>query len=587
MNFFHKIVMTLPKLQRIFFKAISSHHFQKILFAIVVFFIARSLINIFLISSYDSVEIHMTSSTEEPVRIYYTGGKHNFSFREFYSTQGVEHPKNEVTKITFPVMNRTIKTLRIDPGSKPGVYRISKIVLNNRYTQELLTLSPDTPNLKIKYDPQSTLAIENSSWSLNAKGSDAYLVITGSFGEKGNFYSLYFPYLFAIMTFIFSPTVIFFRFSITAILQRIKSCKFWTDVTRRQPSSGERYESLDGLRALAALLVIADHAGISQFHGLGPVGVLLFFFLSGFLLSIPFANTPARITNPSYLKNYFLRRLKRILPMYYFSICILYLPFGDLVNFFRSALFIEGLGILWTVIQEVYFYLTLPLLILINHYIFRNIHFLCGLFLLLLAYMFNNKTLYPIFPLLYQIKYISMLGMFLCGMAVCYLHKTDFIKNNKIIKIIANSNTIGIGLIVALFLTHYIKRYAMGVDYINASWIYKGHYFLFIGTFLFLIIMSNKSLVYKALTLYPMRVIGILGYSLYLLHAMVLYSLKNTLGYYVNTTLSTTTIFAFTLVITLILSSITYTFIERPFLVNENNWLSIIKQKLIKTVAKK
>lgn len=579
--------MTLHKLQRKCTILTCSPIFQKLLFSIVVFLIAHSLVNIFLISSYDSVEIDIISNTQDSYQIYYTGGKYNYSFREFYSMQGEELPRSESKTITFPVKSKTIRTLRIDPGNQPGVYRISKISLNNRYTRKLISLSPNTPGLMVKHDPQSTLTTDNLSWILSAKGNDPYIIFTGSFGEKNNFYSLFFPSLFAFVASIFIPTIKSFRFSATAIIQRIKKCKFWTDATLRQPSSGERYESLDGLRGLAALLVIADHAGISQFHGLGPVGVLLFFFLSGFLLSIPFANTSARITNPSYLKNYFLRRLKRILPMYYFSICILYLPFGDLVSFFRASLFIEGLGILWTVIQEVYFYLALPLLILINHYIFRNVHLLCGLFLLILAYMFNNKTLYPILPLLYQIKYISMIGMFMCGMSVCYLHKTDFIKNNRFIKAISNSNIIGIGLIVSLFLTHYIKRYTMGLDYINPGWIYKGNYFLFIGIFLFFVIMSKKSLLYKALTFYPMRVIGVLGYSLYILHAMILYSVRYTIGNYVNTTLSATTIFALTLIITLILSSLTYTFIERPFLINETSWLSEIKQKLSKTITKK
>ena len=46
----------------------------------------------------------------------------------------------------------------------------------------------------------------------------------------------------------------------------------------------ERLSSLDGLRALAALLVVAFHARLTLFPG-GYVGVDIFFILSGFLIT--------------------------------------------------------------------------------------------------------------------------------------------------------------------------------------------------------------------------------------------------------------------------------------------------------------
>ncbi len=90
--------------------------------------------------------------------------------------------------------------------------------------------------------------------------------------------------------------------------------------------SADRDEALDGLRAIAALLVVFYHCGVQlevpPFVLPGYSGVHLFFVLSGYLISRPFW---ARLVNgqplPSW-RRYAARRFVRIYPTYFVALFV-------------------------------------------------------------------------------------------------------------------------------------------------------------------------------------------------------------------------------------------------------------------------
>ncbi len=144
------------------------------------------------------------------------------------------------------------------------------------------------------------------------------------------------------------------------------------------------FAGLDGLRAVAAFLIVFHHAGFSSgltFRSdLGgllltrmDIGVSIFFVLSGFLLYRPFVvaqftGRPAPATGP-----FWLRRLVRIYPGYWVAFVVQLVlgavtviglvgfvaSFG-LVHVYHPSRAISGLTQSWSLATELGFYLLLP-----------------------------------------------------------------------------------------------------------------------------------------------------------------------------------------------------------------------------------
>ena len=147
--------------------------------------------------------------------------------------------------------------------------------------------------------------------------------------------------------------------------------------------------ALDGVRALAFLLVFelhVNHSGvwnlgnnayISAFFSVGGTGVTLFFVLSGFLLFLPYTQSLLFEKDWPQAKIFYLRRMLRIFPGYFFSLFILVMftkPYfiqphnwSQLIPFLtftmayhNSSGFINGPY--WTLAIEFQYYLLLPLI---------------------------------------------------------------------------------------------------------------------------------------------------------------------------------------------------------------------------------
>lgn len=144
------------------------------------------------------------------------------------------------------------------------------------------------------------------------------------------------------------------------------------------PSSGTRFPALDGLRGIACLLVVLQHAPIittSPFGRHGSEAVTIFFSLSAFLLFYPWA-----VGKKPDIKLYYRRRVLRIYPAY-----LIALGLGAFATWyvgktfsapdvwthltFTHAMFrkstISLIPAAWSLPAEIQFYLILPILAII------------------------------------------------------------------------------------------------------------------------------------------------------------------------------------------------------------------------------
>ncbi|GAA1141312.1 peptidoglycan/LPS O-acetylase OafA/YrhL [Kitasatospora gansuensis] len=81
-----------------------------------------------------------------------------------------------------------------------------------------------------------------------------------------------------------------------------------------------RFDALDGLRAIAAVIVIFFHYGGGKVVFLsGWIGVHIFFVVSGFLITTLMLREKDRTGRIS-LRNFYLRRIFRIVPLYYLGL---------------------------------------------------------------------------------------------------------------------------------------------------------------------------------------------------------------------------------------------------------------------------
>ncbi|MFQ5418181.1 MAG: acyltransferase family protein [Myxococcota bacterium] len=338
----------------------------------------------------------------------------------------------------------------------------------------------------------------------------------------------------------------------------------------KRPSVGRNLDALDGVRGLAVVLVIASHTSALGMAKQGAAGVWLFFALSAFLLTIPFAANPNAALRPRRLRTYAARRLRRILPGYYFVIFVVFfLQSSDLEMLLRHLVFLEANGIWWTIPQELLFYLVLPLLAASHVWIFRRNIAVTVLGLLFLGAMASLHLDHHVFAIRGNSKWLPFyLGVFLPGMAASYATASPALSRLVAIPGVNRGlNALGLVLLafpIATAPAHY-ERFLADLPLVgalggNSAWGRPGLFGGISALIIYCTVVCKGRLLDRIMSTVALRALGVVSFSLYLVHIVVRDKLE-ALGLERGTEL-----FLGTLIVGFAIACALYGLVERPFL---------------------
>jgi peptidoglycan/LPS O-acetylase OafA/YrhL len=330
--------------------------------------------------------------------------------------------------------------------------------------------------------------------------------------------------------------------------------------------------SLDGIRAFAFLLVFISHLYMK--NALGGFGVTVFFFLSGYLI-VTLLRREAERTGRISLKKFYARRFLRIFPPCYIVLAIVLLLYaigivrgacsltGMLSEFlyFTNYYFVaggnaipSGTAVLWSLAIEEHFYLVFPLLYI-------------GL-----------RRLYP--KPIQQVVLLSWLCVVILIwrlFLIIHFHATDL---RATIATDTRFDSILFGCILALYGNPMMDRtrvpervwkwilLPISIGVLSLTLIIKNDVlretvdFTVQGIALFPVFIAAvrypRWLVFRALNLRVVRFIGVLSYTLYLVH----YTVISTVNHWSDSGSLVRAILSLT--ISLLVTIAIYYLVERP-----------------------
>ncbi len=322
---------------------------------------------------------------------------------------------------------------------------------------------------------------------------------------------------------------------------------------RRQTPAGAANEgfqipSLDGIRAASFMTVFLSHAGLGGVVP-GYFGLTLFFFLSGYLITTLMRIEFDRTGHVS-LRQFYLRRVLRIFPPFYLVLVAAWLAtaWGALPGGTLNAK-----AMLWQALHLTNYYI-------VEHGWWQGIAPGTWVYWSLAV----EEHFYVVFPLLYvalRRRFPSARGQALGLLAACALVLAwrcwlilawDAPKDRTYVASDTRVDSILFGCLLAVWHNPVLDRQAFdqrrlarlwlpaGLALLLASMVVREHAFdqtlrytlqgIGLYPFFAAAILFHERWPFRLLSLAPVRYVGLLSYSLYLLHTSVLYGVDHWLA---------------------------------------------------------
>lgn len=347
-----------------------------------------------------------------------------------------------------------------------------------------------------------------------------------------------------------------------------------------QLETSHKHPYLDALRGLAAFMVVLSHSsyiynywtkgfwrspfeGFAQnlMQGLGTAAVPVFFMLTSFL----FFEKHLFSHKPLNTQDFYKKRFFRLVPMYLFSVVLIFIAYAIFYNgqnldfpqilksvlswlsfgYFKGITLNPGIGgnlinggVFWTLIIEWKFYLFFPAILALLTTFRRTIIYL-GLF-------------FAIFTALYYVDLmpqneVSYINYFAIGLISVLIYK---FKNEQLDNLLKSKIMAMISLLLLGYYIYFEQNgYAFKMNPIHG---------------LFFILASNGNSFLGLLKSKTLAFMGTISYSVYLIHGVILSLIQyKVLREY---EFDFTTLTCVSIVVIVLISTLTYKYIELPFL---------------------
>lgn len=290
-----------------------------------------------------------------------------------------------------------------------------------------------------------------------------------------------------------------------------------------------RYPALDGLRGMAALMVLIAHSSNAHMHlipsvnltGMGPMGLWLFFVLSAFLLTEQALKAASQDGYASWSVEYLLRRFFRIFPLFAFAVGLdLVLDRMSVSEAFDALTLVSGKGIFWTIPPEFHYYFFIPFVALLLGMSFYQLGLVsCGLLIIISLAINLPLAVWP------------FMMLFVTGSMLAYATRNHPILIASIAKL-APASAAAVIAMIPVVMTLWLPNFNPNVQTnlaIHEGFIWVPRNFSYVFGFIwapviFACVVGLKWT--KFLASAPMRYIGQASFGLYLLHPVVIDGLQ-------------------------------------------------------------
>lgn len=339
---------------------------------------------------------------------------------------------------------------------------------------------------------------------------------------------------------------------------------------------------IDGLRAVAVLLVVFYHAGWPLFSG-GFIGVDVFFVISGFLITSIILDGVNKCQFS--FRQFYLRRARRLLPALLLVITVSALAsywllspkhmldfakslaatmvfssnlyFMSESDYFAGTIDLKPLIHTWSLAVEEQYYLLFPLLMVLlarfrkSLFVIMVILFLCSF--AFAAWAFSSIPKHSFYFLLSR-AWELLAGSLLAIMFVNHAGRAETLYSSPLLSRLLH--LLGwIGLL-AIFIAGFV------IDKHAPFWAHGtgiGLWVAVVGTVLVLLGSQPNTLLNRVLSFRPIVFVGLLSYSLYLWHQPVLAFARHYLAAPLDAVTS-----CFALLISLLMAYVSWRFVEKP-----------------------